>query len=94
MSGVPLAPNQSTLTGQVLAISKNDNGKHLVRLLVEHIDNHFGPCFTSLGAHLECFTFDRVDSLAIGSQVRGEAEFIGGPHHQECQLSDISVDLH
>ncbi|MBR9876366.1 MAG: hypothetical protein GYB23_19035 [Vibrionaceae bacterium] len=93
MSGVSAAPNQSTLTGQVLAISQNENGKHLVSLQIEQIDCHFGPCFAELGDRLDCFTFDKVDELKIGSQVRVQAEFIGGPHHQECQLSDISADF-
>ncbi|ALR17474.1 hypothetical protein [Vibrio natriegens] len=94
MSGVSAAPNQSTLTGQVLAISQNENGKHRVRLLIEQVDRQFGPCFTEPGSHLDCFTFDNVDELTVGSQIRGQAEFIGGPHHQECLLSDISVDVH
>ncbi len=92
MSGVSAAPNESTLSGEVLAINDQGNGKFQLSFQVSGVERHYGPCFAEPGNTLDCFTFADVAALTPGKRVRAKVEFLGGPHKQICQLKTIDIE--
>ena len=89
MSPVCAAPNKSILSGQVINLERNTDGKVMVEFKVDDIETLFGPCFAKSGQQLQCFTFLDTASFSPGVPTRIAVEYIGGPHKGIYQILEI-----
>lgn len=92
-NGVMAAPNRSEIKAQVLRVERSPTfpDKWQLGLRILESKSLSGPNFARVGEEAEGFTFGNTLDVSPGSTITAQAEFIGGAHGGQFQLSEIGI---
>jgi hypothetical protein len=93
VQGVMAAPNRARIQARVLRAeqSTQDPEKWQLELEILASQTVSGPNFARVGEKVQGFTFGPAWEVPAQTIIEAEAEYIGGPHAGQFQLTNVRI---